>query len=89
MKFVFCRVQSSLGQQPDSIRSLVPTLLLYRLVTIQSASEGCDFDNKEVRVLPFMEAEIQKTFIENSVSFQNVAQCITTIAPCLPMYVEN
>lgn len=37
------------------------------------AAEGYSFDNKKVRESLFIEARVWKTFIENSVSFQNVA----------------
>lgn len=37
------------------------------------AAEGYNFDNKKVRESLFIEARVWKTFIENSVSFQNVA----------------
>lgn len=37
------------------------------------AAEGYSFDNKKVREALFIEAKVQKTLIESSVSFQNVA----------------
>lgn len=37
------------------------------------AAEGYNFNNKKVRESLFIEARVWKTFIENSVSLQNVA----------------
>lgn len=37
------------------------------------AAEGYNFDNKKVREALFIAAKVQKTLIESSVSFQNVA----------------
>lgn len=50
--------------------------LLYYLFIDSSqlgAAEGYTFDNKKVREALFIEAKVQKTLTESSVSFQNVA----------------
>lgn len=57
----------------DSSRGLVLVLCIYRVVTAWYDSENYNLDNKEVRESLFIEAEVQKTFRENPMSFQKVA----------------
>lgn len=64
-------------------------LCIYRLVTARYDSEDYDLDSKEVRESLSIEAEVQKTFRENPMSFQKVAQLTMIISSCFPIYIEN